>query len=774
MNPAINPAAADGVSYFPVFNSFMFFDLQYARDKSSSTSLSKVNVLEAVFCIQLIECLLLDYEFLRKTVEYNNTVKRWRMAAAISPATALESIASGRSSSDDYVLPPVGSIGVITPYAEQLQELKRRLRNSAVYRRVSRAHPLGAQLVEMNTVDGFQGREKDIVFISTVRANDDGVIGFLSNRQRMNVAITRAKYALFVVGHAETLRHHALWHSFLNHAESLQANISVPHPIDEMYRRERRNLKQIAPVKPVDSSHGIEEGEIPDAAPSLDDDSNKDKMEDHQRHHQQSHQHSDHSTKELRFFHEQLVACQRRMGFTDMPDNYKITETISGDHIPFSEWNATMSNHNSSSSGAISSLDNRYIQPPLEHQQQQQQQPPDRVTRFEHGNAMPLLELDTWHTNEFTNVPEQAFQLYQPHPTVPPFSLINGGIVLQGAMQTAISNPTAVNTYVDGRHRVNQPVPAENAQSQRQIVVKEEWNGQDTIGIPASNQRQIVVKEKPSSNNHRASVSNPNNSSNQRPIIVKEEPSAEPAPKRSRFTSSSRITSSSSSSSDAMASNSVRNEVVHGDGIDSSIVSSRGAISVPILESTAGGGQLPKDGNTVAAAHSDHPSLRFLKQQEEYLDKMSMVYYRPLSPTLLKHGVDQSSRPATRRHEEKVRRLASQTQNSGCHGSGSSKPVESAAVLSGRKRDVLGAFRGGDEEKEEGEAEEDDDENEVEQPAVPSTTVTTIAHSSLPQLGAQTEALATQPTRPQSPLSLSSETVTLEKGDMDDFDLDSD
>lgn len=757
MNPAINPTAADGVSYFPVFNSFMFFDLQYARDKSSSTSLSKVNVLEAVFCIQLIECLLLDYEFLRKTVEYNNTVKRWRSAIAISPATALESIASGRSSSDDYVLPPVGSIGVITPYAEQLQELKRRLRNSAVYRRVSRAHPLGAQLVEMNTVDGFQGREKDIVFISTVRANDDGIIGFLSNRQRMNVAITRAKYALFVVGHAETLRHHALWHSFLNHAESLQANISVPHPIDEMYRRERRNLKQMAPVKPVDSSHGIEEGEIPDAAPSLDDDNNKDKMEDHQRHHQQSRQHSDHSIKELRFFHEQLVACQRRMGFTDIPDNYKITETVSGDHIPFSEWNATMSNPNSSSSGAISGIDYHYIQPPLEHQQQQQQQSPDRVIRFEHGNAMPLLELDTWHTNEFTNVPEQAFQLYQPHPTVPPFSLINGGIVLQGAMQTATSNPTAVNTYEDGRHRINQPVPAENAQSQRQIVVKEEGSVQDTIGIHASNQRQIVVKEEPSSNNHRTSVTNPNNSSNQRPIIVKEEPSAEPAPKRSRFTSSSRIASSSSSSSDTMASNSVGNEVVHGDGI----VNSHGAISVPTLESTAGGGQLPKDGNSVAAAHSDHPSLRFLKQQEEYLDKMSMAYYRPLSPTFIKHGVDQSSRPATRRHEEKVRKLASQTQNSG-----SSKPVDSAAVLSGRKRDVLGAFRGGDEEKEEGEAEEDDDADEVERP--------TIAHSSMPQLGAQTEALAPQPTRPQSPLSLSSETVTLEKGDMDDFDLDSD
>ena len=54
--------------------------------------------------------------------------------------------------------------------------------------------------VEINTVDGFQGREKDIIIMSCVRSNDNGTIGFLSDRRRMNVAITRAKYGLYIIG----------------------------------------------------------------------------------------------------------------------------------------------------------------------------------------------------------------------------------------------------------------------------------------------------------------------------------------------------------------------------------------------------------------------------------------------------------------------------------------------------------------------------------------------------------------------------------------------
>lgn len=102
-------------------------------------------------------------------------------------------------------------IGVISPYAAQTAKLQNifrdwRLAPLKLVPLLGRARANAATQVEVNTVDGFQGREKRVIILSTVRSNSRGFIGFLSDKRRLNVALTRAKEALFVVGNAKTLQ----------------------------------------------------------------------------------------------------------------------------------------------------------------------------------------------------------------------------------------------------------------------------------------------------------------------------------------------------------------------------------------------------------------------------------------------------------------------------------------------------------------------------------------------------------------------------------------
>ncbi|MCF0181732.1 MAG: helicase, partial [Muribaculaceae bacterium] len=78
-------------------------------------------------------------------------------------------------------------------------------------------------LITVNTVDGFQGQERDIIVISLVRDNDEGNIGFLRDLRRMNVAITRARMKLIIMGNADTMTRHPFYNKLYEYINKLNA-----------------------------------------------------------------------------------------------------------------------------------------------------------------------------------------------------------------------------------------------------------------------------------------------------------------------------------------------------------------------------------------------------------------------------------------------------------------------------------------------------------------------------------------------------------------------
>ena len=104
-------------------------------------------------------------------------------------------------------------IGVVTPYSGQVRLLNDLFESSGGREQHERYHGL-----EIKTVDGYQGREKDVIVLSAVRANEAGEMGFLTDRRRLNVAITRARRGLIVLGHPRTLRNDSSWASWCDWA----------------------------------------------------------------------------------------------------------------------------------------------------------------------------------------------------------------------------------------------------------------------------------------------------------------------------------------------------------------------------------------------------------------------------------------------------------------------------------------------------------------------------------------------------------------------------
>ena len=105
-------------------------------------------------------------------------------------------------------------IGIISPYKGQVHLLRRMMRQDSYWKPFR-------QLISINTVDGFQGQERDIILISMVRNNAQGQVGFLADLRRMNVAITRARMKLLIIGHSPTLCQHPFYRRLKQYTDSL-------------------------------------------------------------------------------------------------------------------------------------------------------------------------------------------------------------------------------------------------------------------------------------------------------------------------------------------------------------------------------------------------------------------------------------------------------------------------------------------------------------------------------------------------------------------------
>ena len=107
-------------------------------------------------------------------------------------------------------------VGIISPYRAQVQYLRHRIKKHEYFKPFR-------QLISVNTVDGFQGQERDIILISLVRSNDEGQIGFLRDLRRMNVAITRARMKLIILGDSQTMTRHPFYQKLYEYIKALKA-----------------------------------------------------------------------------------------------------------------------------------------------------------------------------------------------------------------------------------------------------------------------------------------------------------------------------------------------------------------------------------------------------------------------------------------------------------------------------------------------------------------------------------------------------------------------
>ncbi len=114
--------------------------------------------------------------------------------------------------SKERILEERVDFGIISPYKAQVQYIRYLIKKDSFFKPYK-------FLISINTVDGFQGQERDVIIISLVRANESGNIGFLNDLRRMNVAITRAKMKLIILGNVDTLSKHPFYNKLYRYIQ---------------------------------------------------------------------------------------------------------------------------------------------------------------------------------------------------------------------------------------------------------------------------------------------------------------------------------------------------------------------------------------------------------------------------------------------------------------------------------------------------------------------------------------------------------------------------
>ncbi|XP_022762921.1 probable helicase MAGATAMA 3 isoform X5 [Durio zibethinus] len=179
------------------FGPFCFFDIHEGKESQPSGSGSWVNIDEIEFVLVLYHKLITMYPELKSSSQF----------------------------------------AIISPYRHQVKLLQERFQETFGVE--------SKKVVDIGTIDGFQGREKDVVIFSCVRASKDRGIGFVSDFRRMNVGITRAKSSVLVVGSASTLKNDEHWRNLVESAEKRGCFFKVTKPYVSFFSDEHMESMKV-------------------------------------------------------------------------------------------------------------------------------------------------------------------------------------------------------------------------------------------------------------------------------------------------------------------------------------------------------------------------------------------------------------------------------------------------------------------------------------------------------------------------------------------------